>query len=54
MFYFILLFCFLLWLGNHFIDPMFGYGIGLIAAAVVALWFAWLGLVKPLFFPPRR
>jgi hypothetical protein len=43
---------------DRYIDPMFGHYIafvGFVAVAVTAvagvLWFAWLGLVKPLFFP---
>src|SRR5260221_6462401 len=40
---------------DRYIDPMFGHYIAFNAVAVTAvavvLWFVWLGLVKPLFFP---
>jgi hypothetical protein len=53
MFFSIIFFCLALWLGNHYIHPLFGYGLGIVAAIGVAVRFAWLGLVKPLFFPTR-
>jgi hypothetical protein len=43
---------------DRYIDPRFGHYIAFVAfvavavtAVAVVLWFAWLGLVKPLFFP---
>jgi hypothetical protein len=54
MLFYMLLGCLAIWLGNHYVDPNFGYWVALSVLAVFACATTWIHLVKPLFFPNWR